>query len=98
MIMSSSVCVDTAKGSSDLSQAAIDNSLSVTNFDLSDQTFNSLFQNVKPCQYFKFSSLPCYSNNDKRVFIASKHAITSKNYDDLHTVLFYLTYLRNLTS
>jgi len=87
MTMSSSVCVDTVKGPSNLSQAAIDNSLSVTNFDFGDQTFNSLFQNVKPCQYSNFSSLPYHPNNDKLVLLHLNMRSLHKNYDDLHTFL-----------
>jgi len=86
MTISSIVCVDTVKGPSDLSQAAIDNWLSVTNFDLGDQTFNSLFQIVKPCQYFNFISLPCHSNNDKLDLLhLNMWSLKKKNYDDLHT-------------
>jgi len=90
MTMSSSICVDTVKRPSDLSQASIDNSLSVINFDLGDQTFNTLFQNVKPCQYFNLSSLPCHSNNDKLDLLHLNMRSLQKNYDDLHT--FYLIY------
>ena len=51
------------------SQACPDNLFNTGSFDLCEETFSSIFQNVKPCQYLNPSCLPIHCNNNKLILL-----------------------------
>ena len=67
------------------SQACPDNLFN--SFDLCEETFSSIFQNVKPCQYLNPSCLPIHCNNNKLILLHLNMRSLQKNYDDLHAFL-----------
>ena len=55
-------------------------------FDLCEAFF-SIFQNVKPCQYFNPSCLLTHCNNNKLILLYLNVKSLKKNYDDLQAFL-----------
>ena len=86
--MSANSCFDTTRSPMVSSQACPDNLFN--SFDLCEETFSSIFQNVKPCQYLNPSCLPIHCNNNKLILLHLKMRSRQTNYDDLHAFLFDL--------
>ena len=86
--MSASSCFDTARSTIVSSQACPDNLFN--SFDLSEETFSSIFQNVQPCQYLNSSCLPIHCNNIKLILLHLNMKSLEKNYDNLDAFLFDL--------
>ena len=83
--MSANPCFDTTRSPMVSSQACPDNLFN--SFDLCEETFSSIFQNVKPCQYLNPSCLPIHCNNNKLILLHLNMRSLQKNYDDLHAFL-----------
>ena len=89
--MSASFCFDTARSLMVSSQAYPDNLFN--SFDLCAETFSSIFQNVKPCQYLNPSCLPIHCNNNKQILLHLN--IRSLQKTIMIYMLFCLIYLVN---
>ena len=83
--MSANSCFDTTRSPMVSSQACPDNLFN--SFDLCEETFSSIFQNVKPCQYLNPSCLPIHCNNNKLILLHLNMRSLQKNYGELHAFL-----------
>ena len=83
--MSANSSFDTTRSTLVSSQACLDNLFN--SFDLCEETFSSIFLNVKSCQYLNPSCLLIHCNNNKLILLQLNMRLLRKNYDNLHTFL-----------
>ena len=83
--MSANSCFDTMRSHMVSSQACPDNLFN--SFVLCEETFSSIFQNVKTCRYLNPSCLPIHCNDIKLILLHLNMRLLQKNYDDLHAFL-----------
>ena len=80
--MSVSSCFDTAKSPMVSSQASPDNLFD--SFDLCEEIFSLIFQNVKPCQYLNPGCLLIHCDSNKLILLhLNMRSLQKKNYDNL---------------